>query len=83
MGLILVLLERLFYMIIDVTGIQLTPGNGGKFCLGNGEHVDEYGKEIECCCDECGYMICCFVMKEYENCDKCTDDFCPHSKARK
>ena len=46
-------------MIIDITGIELTPGNGGKDCLGNGEHVDEKGNLIECCCDECDYLICC------------------------
>lgn len=40
-------------MIIDITGIILTPGNGGNDCLGNGEHTDENGNLIECCCDEC------------------------------
>ena len=28
-------------MIIDVTGIPLTPGNFGKDCKGNGKHYDE------------------------------------------
>lgn len=46
--------------IIDVTGIELTPGNFGKYCLGNGTHFDEKGKLLECCCDECGYMMECF-----------------------
>jgi len=42
-------------MIIDVTGTELTPGNQGKDCLGNGKH-----EGIECCCDECSYMLCCY-----------------------
>ena len=46
-------------MIIDVTGIPLTPGNGGKDCLGNGLHTDECGNEIECCCEECDYLMIC------------------------
>ena len=25
-------------MIVDITGTVLTPGNGGKDCLGNGFH---------------------------------------------
>ena len=37
-------------MIIDVTGTELTPGNFGRDCLGNGEH-----EGVECCCDECDY----------------------------
>ena len=28
-------------MIIDVTGIELIPGNNGADCPGNGEHVDK------------------------------------------
>ena len=46
--------------IIDVTGIELTPGNGGKDCKGNGSHFDENGNLLECCCDECDYMMLCF-----------------------
>ena len=29
------------YMIIDISGIELTPGYGGKYCKGNREHFDE------------------------------------------
>lgn len=47
-------------MIIDISGIELLPGNRGSDCLGNGEHFDEFGNKIECCCDECDYMLCCF-----------------------
>ena len=36
-------------MIIDVTGIELIPGNNGEDCPGNGEHIDNNGKVIECC----------------------------------
>lgn len=44
-------------MYIDITGIELIPGNGGKDCPGNGEHTDENGNLIECCCDECDFAI--------------------------
>lgn len=47
-------------MIIDSTGIILTPGNSGKDCLANGEHTDKNGNLIECCCDECDYYLECF-----------------------
>ena len=77
-------------MIIDVTGIELTPGNGGKDCKGNGTHFDEDGNIYECCCDECDYMLCCvdeecFLLSDidlYEsdnkpNCKSCKDSECP------
>ncbi len=44
--------------IIDVPGVELTPGNMSA-CLGNGKHLDEDGIFIECCCDECDYLILC------------------------
>ena len=47
-------------MIIDVTGVELTPGNNGDDCLGNGSHYDAEGNLIECCCDECDYYMDCF-----------------------
>ena len=47
-------------MIIDITGTIPTPSNGGKDCLGNGEHTDKNGNLIECCCDECDYYLKCF-----------------------
>ena len=46
--------------IIDVTGIELKPGNKGKDCKGNGTHFDKQGNPLECCCDECNYMMICF-----------------------
>lgn len=58
-------------MIVDVTGIELTPGNFGINCLGNGTHFDENGKLIECCCDECDYLGCCFEDIDFSNCDDC------------
>ena len=63
-------------MIIDVTGVQLIPGNGGADCPGNGERVGDNGKIIECCCDECDYMLCCY---EDMPCADCVDPDCPHS----
>ena len=47
-------------MMIDVTGIKLTPGNHGEICEGNGKHKDEQGELIECCCDECDCYLECF-----------------------
>ena len=47
-------------MILDVTGVELMPGNGGQDCPGNGRSCDERGNLIEPCCDECDYMMCCF-----------------------
>ena len=53
--------------IIDETGVELTPGNMEE-CLGNGEHLDDNGDVIECCCDECDYLILCLknAGKYYE-----------------
>jgi len=56
-------------MIVDVTGVVLLPGNHGRDCSGNGENPN-----VECCCDECDYMRCCFVRQD---CDGCKDPFCP------
>lgn len=39
--------------VIDVTGVELTPGQP-KVCLGNGF------QGYECCCDECDYFLFCF-----------------------
>ena len=59
-------------MIIDVTGIILTPGNCGKDCLGNGEQA-----AIECCCDECDYLQCCLDGHDQSACLRCQDMDCP------
>lgn len=40
-------------MIIDVSAVELIPGNYGQDCPGNG-----FNGDIECCCDECEYMMC-------------------------
>ena len=61
-------------MIIDVTGTVLTPGNLGTDCSGNGLH-----KGIECCCDECDYMMCCMESHDPEECSSCMDKDCPRS----
>ncbi len=58
-------------MLIDCTGIALTPGNEGRDCLGNGEHYDKEGHLLECCCDECDYAICCL------------EDACLHCRLRR
>ena len=71
------------YVITDVTGIELTPGHNGDFYKGSGKHIDKNGVLSDCCCDECDYAICCFVMKDYDNCDSCFDADCPHSQINK
>lgn len=64
-------------MIIDITGVKLTPGIFGKDCKGNGEHYDENGELIECCCDECDFFKCCESVNYYEECEFCTEEDCP------
>ena len=46
--------------IIDVTGIELTPGKP-DVCNGNGE------KGFECCCDECDWFLLCFPEYDVRN----------------
>ena len=41
--------------------IVFRPGNQGKDCPGNGKHIDANGNLIECCCDECDFLMCCFM----------------------
>ncbi len=45
--------KDIFKKVIDITGIELTPGEP-NVCLGNGE------QSFECCCDECDYYLLCF-----------------------
>ena len=63
--------------IIDITGIELTPGNL-TVCLGNGE------KGFECCCDECDYFLLCFpefdVQIKEENIAESKDNTTKQSK---
>lgn len=66
-------------MIIDVTGIELTPGNCGVNCLGNGEHLDKEGNVMECCCDECSYLMCCLPEHCKDKCENCTYTECPNN----
>lgn len=61
-------------MIIDITGTILTPGNLGKDCLGNGTHAG-----IECCCNECDYMLCCLEEHESSECLNCDNTDCPNA----
>ena len=46
--------------IIDITGVELTPGDP-SVCLGNGE------EGFECCCDECDYYLLCFPQFDPKN----------------
>ena len=67
-------------MIRDVTGTKLTPGNFGKDCIGNGGHYDKNGKLIECCCDECGFYMCCIEEHKQNDCKTCEYFYCPRVK---
>lgn len=60
-------------MFIDITGITgtvLIPGNGGRDCPGNGLHRDEQGEMIECCCEECDYLLCCVEWRDFSTSEK-------------
>ena len=46
--------------VIDITGIELTPGEP-DVCLGNGE------LGFECCCDECDFYLRCFPEFKYSD----------------
>ena len=63
--------------IIDITGIELSPGNPTD-CLGNGE------QGFECCCDECDYFLLCFpefdVQIKGENIAESKDNTTKQSK---
>ena len=61
-------------MIIDVTGTILIPGNRGNECPGNGA-----APTIECCCDECDYMLCCLDTADPSLCSTCKDSDCPRT----
>lgn len=65
-------------MIVDVTGIELIPGNGGKDCPGNGSHPG-----MECCCDECDYALCCWEQRDLEDCKLCMNQKCPRAERRR
>ena len=67
-------------MITDITGIELTPGENGANCAGNGAHFTDSGALIECCCDECDYLQCCFAEHSLEECAACGDADCPRSR---
>ena len=67
-------------MIIDITGVVLTPGNFGNECMGNGNHYDLNGFPIACCCDECDYFICCTDPQWEQQCKICADPDCPRHK---
>jgi len=46
--------------IIDITGVELTPGEPAV-CFGNTE------QGFECCCDECDYFLLCFPEFDPKN----------------
>ena len=69
-------------IIVVISGIVLIPGHGGKECMGNGKHKTKNGNVIECCCEECDYLMCCSEDFDSTKCALCTDINCPNSKAK-
>ncbi len=65
-------------MLTDVTGTVLIPGNMGRDCPGNGSDP-----EVECCCDECDYMLCCLEGWRPGDCLTCTDLECPQNNCKR
>jgi len=59
-------------VIVDVTGIQLIPGEQGRDCPGSGNDT-----ALECCCDECDYLLCCMEEHDEAECLVCADIHCP------
>ena len=56
--------------IIDITGIELMPGEP-TVCLGNGE------RGFVCCCDECDYYLLCFPEFDQKNKEEAQPDAPP------
>ena len=52
--------QKIQKKVIDITGIELTPGEP-TVCLGNGE------QGFECCCDECDHYLICFPEFDQKN----------------
>ncbi len=69
-------------MIVDITGIILAPGNLGNDCLGNGKYFHVNGTPIDCCCDECDYLMCCSRINNSAYCLNCKDEFCPRKNKK-
>ncbi len=70
-------------MLLDVTGMRLVPGNGGRDCPGNGESVDEQGRPVGCCCEECDYAVCCFENAQDYLCTDCRLSECPRAPVQR
>lgn len=60
-------------------GVTLSPGNLGNDCIYNGLHKDIFGRTIECCCDECNFLLCCIPENNKNKCENCTQKYCPFS----
>lgn len=59
-------------MIWDVTGMMLIPGECGDDCPGR--------RGLDCCCDECDYLMCCLEEHDKNECLICKDKDCPRSQ---
>ena len=69
--------ENIQKKVIDITGIELTPGEP-TVCLGNGE------QGFECCCDECDYYLSYFPEFDLINEEEINDiELPPPSKRHK
>ncbi len=69
--------ENIQKKVIDIAGIELTPGEP-TCCLGNGE------QGFDCCCDECDYYLLCFPEFDLTNEEEIKDiEIPPPSKRHK
>lgn len=64
--------------MMDVNKMMLIPGNCGNDCPGNWENAG-----LNCCCDECDYMMCCLETHDMNACKRCTDNECPHAQRKR
>lgn len=70
-------------MIIDVTGIELIPGEKGIHCPGNGTHKNSQGELLPCCCEECAYFLCCSEDHPKMECKTYQDKDCPRARGNR
>ena len=61
--------ELIFEYDYDELDIELTPGNGGRDCLGNGKYFDENGEPIEIRCENCEHYILCQMDVDWDEND--------------
>lgn len=59
-------------MLPATATIFLCPGDFGSSCPGSGDTPG-----VECCCDECDYLLCCTSADWRQHCPGCPETDCP------